>query len=38
MKEKCAMANKVLMMDDDPEFVEAISNLLDAVSGHIKKA
>ncbi len=24
------MANKVLMIDDDPEFVEAISNLLDA--------
>lgn len=23
------MANKVLMIDDDPEFVEAISNLLD---------
>ncbi len=30
MKEKYAMANKVLMIDDDPEFVEAISNLLDA--------
>ena len=24
------MAQKVLMIDDDPEFVEAISNLLDA--------
>ena len=24
------MAKKVLMIDDDPEFVEAISNLLDA--------
>jgi len=24
------MVNKVLMIDDDPEFVEAISNLLDA--------
>ena len=24
------MANKVLMIDDDPEFVDAISNLLDA--------
>ena len=24
------MSNKVLMIDDDPEFVEAISNLLDA--------
>jgi len=24
------MTNKVLMIDDDPEFVEAISNLLDA--------
>lgn len=24
------MAGKVLMIDDDPEFVEAISNLLDA--------
>jgi len=24
------MANKVLMIDDDPEFVEAITNLLDA--------
>jgi CheY-like chemotaxis protein len=24
------MANKILMIDDDPEFVEAISNLLDA--------
>jgi two-component system, OmpR family, alkaline phosphatase synthesis response regulator PhoP len=30
MKECCNMANKVLMIDDDPEFVEAISNLLDA--------
>ena len=24
------MANKVLMIDDDPEFVDAITNLLDA--------
>jgi CheY-like chemotaxis protein len=24
------MANKVLMIDDDPEFIEAISNVLDA--------
>ena len=24
------MANKVLMIDDDPEFVEAITNVLDA--------
>lgn len=24
------MANKVLLIDDDPEFIEAISNLLDA--------
>jgi len=24
------MAQKVLMIDDDPEFIEAISNLLDA--------
>jgi CheY-like chemotaxis protein len=30
MKEKWTMAKKVLMIDDDPEFVEAISNLLDA--------
>jgi CheY-like chemotaxis protein len=30
MKEKKTMAKKVLMIDDDPEFVEAISNLLDA--------
>jgi two-component system, OmpR family, alkaline phosphatase synthesis response regulator PhoP len=30
MKEKETMAKKVLMIDDDPEFVEAISNLLDA--------
>jgi DNA-binding response OmpR family regulator len=30
VKEKLKMANKVLMIDDDPEFVEAISNLLDA--------
>lgn len=30
MKEKYAMAKKVLMIDDDPEFVDAISNLLDA--------
>jgi CheY-like chemotaxis protein len=30
MKEMQTMAKKVLMIDDDPEFVEAISNLLDA--------
>jgi CheY-like chemotaxis protein len=30
VKEKHVMAKKVLMIDDDPEFVEAISNLLDA--------
>ena len=24
------MAKKVLMIDDDPEFVEAITNILDA--------
>jgi two-component system alkaline phosphatase synthesis response regulator PhoP len=30
MKESQTMAQKVLMIDDDPEFVEAISNLLDA--------
>jgi CheY-like chemotaxis protein len=30
MKELQTMSQKVLMIDDDPEFVEAISNLLDA--------
>jgi len=38
MKEKYAMANKVLMIDDDPEFVEAISNLLDAKGYDVQSA
>ena len=32
------MANKVLMIDDDAEFVEAISNLLDAKGYSIESA
>ena len=32
------MANKVLMIDDDPEFVEAISNLLDAKGYDVQSA
>jgi two-component system, OmpR family, alkaline phosphatase synthesis response regulator PhoP len=32
------MANKVLMIDDDPEFVEAISNLLDAKGYNVHTA
>lgn len=32
------MAKKVLMIDDDPEFVEAISNLLDAKGYDVKSA
>jgi CheY-like chemotaxis protein len=32
------MAKKVLMIDDDPEFVDAISNLLDAKGYDVKSA
>jgi CheY-like chemotaxis protein len=32
------MAKKVLMIDDDPEFVEAISNLLDAKGYEVDSA
>ena len=32
------MANKVLMIDDDPEFVDAISNLLDAKGYSVENA
>lgn len=32
------MAKKVLMIDDDPEFVEAISNLLDAKGYDVETA
>jgi CheY-like chemotaxis protein len=32
------MAKKVLMIDDDPEFVEAISNLLDAKGYDVQTA
>jgi CheY-like chemotaxis protein len=38
MKEKQTMAKKVLMIDDDPEFVEAISNLLDAKGYDVQTA
>ena len=32
------MAKKVLMIDDDPEFVEAITNILDAKGYHVVSA
>jgi len=32
------VANKVLMIDDDPEFVDAISNLLDAKGYSVENA
>jgi two-component system alkaline phosphatase synthesis response regulator PhoP len=32
------MAKKVLMIDDDPEFIEAISNILDAKSYDVVSA
>jgi CheY-like chemotaxis protein len=38
MQEKQTMAKKVLMIDDDPEFVEAISNLLDAKGYEVQTA
>lgn len=32
------MANKVLIIDDDPEFVEAVTNLLDAKGYAVENA
>jgi DNA-binding response OmpR family regulator len=37
-KEKIVMAKRVLMIDDDSEFVEAITNLLDAKGFQVDSA